>query len=232
MDRGFRQMHLSARVRALLPTTASAIFLLCTGCGGGSSPQPASSAPPPAAPPVVTNRAPTITGEAPAKARVGTDYVYQPVSADADGDALQFTAINLPPWATLDATNGRISGRPALADVGDYDAITITVADATHQTHTREFSITVQGPATGVAELRWGSPVSKVDGSPLDDLAGYRILYGRSEENLNHSVLLMDPKLNSFQFTTLDTGTWYFAIVAVNANGLEGPATATAVKTI
>ena len=219
-----------AGVRAFLPAAATATMLLCAGCGGGgeSKAAPVANNPPP--PPA--NTAPTITGDAPAKVRVGADYVYQPASNDVDGDALTFTASNLPPWASIDKISGRVTGRPGLADVGDYDAITITVADAAHQTHTSEFTITVQGPANGVAELTWGSPVSKVDGSPLDDLAGYRILYGRAEDELDHSVLLMDPSVTSFQFTTLEEGTWYFTIVGVNANGLEGPATATATKTI
>ena len=222
-------MH--SKVRTLLPVTALTALALCQGCGGGgeSPPQPTNNLPP--APPA--NRAPTITGAAPTKVRVGQEYEYRPVTSDADGDALEFTASNLPTWMKLDAANGRISGRPTLSDVGEYDGISITVADAGgHETSTGEFKIAVQGPANGVAELVWGTPVSKVDGSPLDDLAGFRILYGRSEDDLDHSVLLMDPKLTSFQFTTLETGTWYFSIVGVNANGLEGPQTATAVKTI
>ncbi len=217
--------------KSALSLTAVATMILCVGCGGGGGASPPSSSAPPPAPPV-GNRAPTITGAAPQSVRVGANYVFQPVSSDADGDTLEFTATNLPPWAGLDASTGRISGRPGLSDVGQYEAIAITVADAAHQTHTAEFSITVQGPANGVAELRWGSPESKVDGSPLDDLAGYRIVYGRAEDNLNQSVLLMDPKVTSFEFTTLDRGTWFFAIVAVNVNGLEGPATAPAVKII
>jgi len=171
-------------------------------------------------------------GNAPGSVRVGAQYLFQPISNDGDGDALRFTATNLPPWAEFDAGNGQISGRPVLADVGEYQAIVITVADASHETRTAEFSISVQGPTSGVAELSWGSPVSKVDGSTLDDLAGFRILYGRSVDDLNQSVLLMDPKLTSFQFTTLEAGTWYFAVVAVNVFGLEGPATAVTSKTI
>ncbi len=223
-------MH--AYVRAVLPLGAFAAIVLCNGCGGGGGGTPKAQAATNVAPVVPANRAPTIAGDAPAQVRVGAEYLFQPISADADGDALAFTATNLPPWAEFDAANGRISGRPSLSDVGEYEGITITVADASHQTHTAEFAIVVQGPANGVAQLKWASPVSKVDGSPLDDLAGYRILYGHAEDELTQSVLLMSPAATSFEFTTLDTGTWYFAIVAVNANGLEGPPTPLAMKSI
>jgi hypothetical protein len=241
-------------VRALLPLIP---LSFCHGCGGGgggegtppsvsappavSAPAPAPApapvpapAPPPAAP-VVVNAPPTISPADLENAQVGTSFDYQPAAADPEGDELQFSAANLPPWATLDPTSGRISGTPGVNDVGVYESVTITVADATHQVPGTPFAITVlQAPesATGVASLQWGAPASKVDGSPLDDLAGYRILYGRDSSDLDQSVLITDPTMTSYQFSGLPHGIWYFAVVAVNAFGLEGPATTLATKTI
>ena len=80
--------------------------------------------------------------------------------------------------------------------------------------------------------MQWEQPPSKVDGSPLDDLAGYRIVYGRNADDLDHSVFIDDPAQTSYEFTTLEAGIWYFAVIAVNANGLEGPPTIAAMKSI
>jgi hypothetical protein len=71
-----------------------------------------------------------------------------------------------------------------------------------------------------------------VDGSPLDDLAGYRILYGRNSNDLDKSVLISNPGTTSYEFNTLSSGIWYFAVVAVSAGGLEGPPTTVASKSI
>jgi len=224
-------------VSALLPLVPLAF---CHGCGGGggSAPDtaPAAASPPAVAAspaPVVVNRAPTISGEAIATASVGATYTWQPVASDPDGDVLNFSATNLPPWASIDPTNGLISGTPGETDVGIYESITITAADAAQQTATPAFSITVTGDVgVGLASLRWEAPPSKVDGSPLDDLAGYRILYGRTSEELDHSVLIDNPAATSYEFTSLTSGVWYFAVVAVNASGLEGPPTTVATKSI
>jgi hypothetical protein len=169
-----------------------------------------------------------------ATAEAGTAYSFQPSASDADGDALTFTAENLPPWASIDAKTGRITGTPAAADVGEYESISITVADAAHTSVSDPFIITVTSANAGggVASLQWSQPVSKVDGSPLDDLAGYRIAYGRTAEDLDHSIFISDPSQTRYEFATLASGTWYFAIIAVNANGLEGPPTPTAQKSI
>ena len=186
--------------------------------------------------PAISNNAPpTIVLAAVADAQVGATFDYQPVAQDPESDTLRFTAVNLPPWASLDPTSGRISGTPGPTDAGVYESISITVADATHKVVTAPFSITVN-PAlelgSGVASLQWEMPPSKVSGEPLDDLAGYRILYGRSSSDLDHSVLITDPATTSYQFSTLTSGVWYFAVVAVNANGLEGPPTTLATKSI
>jgi hypothetical protein len=193
---------------------------------------PVASAPAPAEPAPAGNRAPTIDGTAGQLAEVGRDYTFQPDWNDADGDELTFSATNLPSWAFLDTQTGQLYGTPGNTDVGVYESISIKVADASHEVSTREFSITVVGAATGVALLEWPAPVSKVDGSVLDDLAGFRVLYGHDPEDLDHSFYIADPNAHSFEFATLDAGTWYFAIVAVNAGGLEGPATTPTMKII
>jgi Putative Ig domain len=227
------QSRLSDFVRAFLPLLPLA---MCPGCGEGSPDSPALSAAPSVTPPLAAapelNRAPTIHGDANKVAHVGREYAFQPEWDDADGDAVVFTATNLPPWADLDPKTGRIHGTPAPSDIGAYESISITVADASHRVKSRDFEIAVVGESSGVARLRWPTPVSKVDGSVLDDLAGYRILYGRDPEDLDQSVFIPDPNAHSFEFATLESGTWYFSIVAVNAEGLEGPATPPAMKAI
>jgi len=227
-------MHESARVyvSTLLPILAMAF---CHGCGGGGSSGAASQSPGSASPPAPVanvNHAPTISGAAAAIAPVGIAYEFQPVASDADGDPLTFSAENLPPWASIDPSTGKVSGTPDTSDVGEFEAITITVADAAHQAVTTPFSITVLDGGTGLASLEWETPPSKVDGSPLDDLGGYRIIYGRSADDLDRSVLINSPSVNTYEFRSLPSGIWYFAVIAVNASGLEGPPSTAAMKSI
>ena len=208
-------------------------FCLCQSCGVSS--QPTAAATPAAVDAAaISNAPPTIVLAAVENAQVGATFDYQPVAQDPEHDTLQFSATNLPTWASLDTTSGRISGTPGPMDAGVYESVSITVADATHKVVTAPFSITVT-PAlegTGVALLKWEAPPSKVSGEPLDDLAGYRILYGRSSSDLDHSVLITDPATTSYQFSSLTPGAWYFAVVAVSSSGLEGPPTTLASKSI
>lgn len=214
----------------------AAVPLVFHGCGGGSSQAPLASAPATSTAstaPAASNQAPTITAATDEYARVGETYAYQPSARDPEGDALQFSAENLPPWASIDPTSGRITGTPGTADVGVYELITIRVADAARSAQTAPFTITVVAEAaTGVATLRWELPPSKVDGSPLDDLAGYRIVYGRSSDDLDRSVFIDNPATTNYEFSGLTSGIWYFAVIAVNANGLEGPPTTITTKSI
>lgn len=217
-------------VRAFLP----AVFLaFCEGCGGGAAdevvPQSASTPPPAAIP---ANTAPVIQASGTLSAQADIPYEYLPDARDADGDELRFSADNLPPWADLDPATGRISGTPRLSDLGTHEGIILYVADATHETASEPFAITVQGKSNGVARLAWQKPDVRVDGAPLEDLAGYRIVYGRNADDLDHSIFINDPEQLSYEFATLDEGVWYFAIIAVSTSGLEGPPTPPAMKTV
>jgi len=218
-------------LRAFLPLLP---LCLCSACGDRGESAAAATTTDIDLAEISNNAPPTIVLAAVADAHVGVTFDYQPVARDPESDTLRFSAANLPAWASLDTTSGRISGTPGPNDAGVYESISITVADATHKVVTAPFSITVN-PAlegSGVASLQWETPPSKVSGEPLDDLAGYRILYGRSSSDLDHSVLITDPATTSYQFSTLTSGVWYFAVVAVNSSGLEGPPTTLATKSI
>jgi hypothetical protein len=223
-------------LRAFLPLLP---VCLCQACGVSSGSVTAAT---PAAVdvPAISNLPPSIVIAAIADARVGDAFDYLPAAQDPESDTLRFTSVNLPTWASLDPTSGHISGTPGPDDEGLYESISITVTDATHRVVTAPFSIIVNpalavNPAqegNGIASLQWETPPSKVSGEPLDDLAGYRILYGRSSSDLDHSVMIPDPATTSYQFSTLTSGIWYFAVVAVNSNGFEGPPTTLATKSI
>ena len=211
------QVRSRALVRALLPLLPLCLY---HALGGGSHAEAASAAtqPAPASSAAPKNAPPVMTLAAIADAQVGGSFDYLPATKDPENDTLRFTAVNLPPWASIDTSTGRIHGTPGPTDEGLYESISITVNPA---------------PASsGVASLQWEIPPSKVDGEPLDDLAGYRILYGRNSSDLDQSVLITDPATTSYQFSTLSSGTWYFAVVAVNAGGFEGPPTILASKSI
>ena len=51
-------------------------------------------------------------------------------------------------------------------------------------------------------------------------------------DDCDRSVFINDPSQTSYEFTALEEGIWYFAVIAVSANGLEGPPTTAAMKSI
>ena len=88
------------------------------------------------------------------------------------------------------------------------------------------------GTATNIAKLSWTPPTLNTDGSPLDDLAGYKILYGTSPGNYTNSISVNDPSATSFTVSNLAPGTWYFAVKAVDTQGNESAPSGEAWKTI
>lgn len=72
---------------------------------------------------------------------------------------------------------------------------------------------------TASATLHWTAPTQNSDGSPLTDLAGYRIVYGQDANNLSQTVTVADRTATSHVVSGLSSGTWYFAISAYNQAG-------------
>jgi len=178
------------------------------------------------------NRAPTISGTPSASITVGNTYSFQPSASDADGNTLTFAIQNRPAWASFNTSTGRLSGTPTAGDVATYSNIVISVSDGTASTSMTAFSLTVQQAATGSATVSWTAPTANSDGSTLTDLASYRIQYGRATDTLDQSVDVSNPGLTSYTVESLSSGTWYFAVIAINSEGIASLQSNVATKSI
>ena len=74
---------------------------------------------------------------------------------------------------------------------------------------------------SGSTTLRWTAPTKNSNGSTLTDLAGYKVVYGRSATSLTQSKSVTDPKATSTSIGSLAVGTWYFAVRSVNSRKVE-----------
>ena len=110
----------------------------------------------------------------------------------------------------------------------------LTVNDGQQSTRLPAMSVTVlaQGAATGTATVTWSAPTQRVDGSPIGELAGYRVLYGKSSRDYDYSVELNSTGLNRYVLEGLGSGTWYFAVQAITSDGLTSAPSREVSKTI
>ena len=74
---------------------------------------------------------------------------------------------------------------------------------------------------TGIARLSWQPPTQNADGTPLKNLSGYVIRYGRSPKALDRRIQVDDPKATAFTVEKLPEGTWYFTVSAIAGTGAE-----------
>jgi hypothetical protein len=178
------------------------------------------------------NSAPTIAGTPPTAAREGQAYEFRPAAADADGDTLTFTIANRPSWATFNSQTGRLFGTPGPGSVGTYRDVTIRVSDGALFATLPMFSIAVEQVSLGSATLSWAAPTLRIDGTPLGNLAGYRIRYGTAPGNYTQQLQIPNPGITSCVIENLPAGTYYFVATAYDSGGLESEHSAVVSKTI
>lgn len=69
--------------------------------------------------------------------------------------------------------------------------------------------------------LAWVPPTQNNDGSPITNLAGYKIHYGTNSSEYTQTIALQNAGLTRYVVDNLSSGTYYFAITAYNAQGME-----------
>jgi hypothetical protein len=201
------------------------LCLLLAACGDNGSGLPAVNSPAPGAP--------QISGQPANQVIVGQQWYFQPKISDPDGDRVTVTASNLPGWINLDASTGLLRGTPSNADLQTWSGIQLRVTDGVNTTSLPSFAVTVLDINAGIGNvtLSWLAPTDTTDGTPLN-LSGYRLLYGQISRNYSYSIEIDNPGITRYMIDGLTSGTWYFAIQAISADGLASEPSAEGRKTI
>ena len=98
---------------------------------------------------VAAGSPPTFTSTPTVSGGVGTEYRYDVVAEDPDGDAMTITASVLPAWLTLtDNLDGTAAlvGTPTDAELGDHEVV-LDVTDANGMTAQQPFTISIDDVA-------------------------------------------------------------------------------------
>jgi hypothetical protein len=178
------------------------------------------------------NRAPVISGSPITSINAGAAYSFRPTASDPEGSALTFAIANRPAWASFNTATGQLSGTPSAAQVGSYSNIVISASDGTTSVSLPAFSIAVNQISLGAATLTWTAPTQNTDGSALTNLAGYRIYYGTSPTTLTQTVQIGNSGVTTSVVQNLSPATYYFAVKAYTATGVESDISNLASKTV
>lgn len=178
------------------------------------------------------NGTPSIFGAPATRVVAGTAYAFTPVASDPDGATLAFSIARKPDWAVFNVSTGALTGTPSAAQAGTYSNIVITVSDGVSSVSLPAFAITVDPPpSVGTAALSWSTPTQNTDGTPLTNLAGFRVYHGSNAGALT-DVRSVSLPATTYEFTGLASGTHYFAVTALNAAGVESALSAIGSKSI
>jgi hypothetical protein len=77
--------------------------------------------------------------------------------------------------------------------------------------------------STGSVTLSWLPPTTNTNGTPLTNLAGYKIYYGTSSSSLTQSSQVTNSGISTFVIDNLSPATWYFSVVSYNSENIESP---------
>lgn len=186
----------------------------CPGSGSGSGPNPLVESGDDALTVTVTSPAAGSTLETPDEtvalagtAAGGAEIVSVSWASDKGGEGA--------------ATGGESWETDAIPlEVGENN-ITITAQDSTGATASETILIKREADMMSSVTLNWEAPTTREDGTPLTDLAGYTIHYGRMSETYDYEIKIENPGVLSYVVEQLSSGTWYFVASAYDSAGLE-----------
>ncbi|MDH3511153.1 MAG: fibronectin type III domain-containing protein [Gammaproteobacteria bacterium] len=170
------------------------------------------------------NSAPSISGTPATSIVQNSAYQFVPLASDPDGDPLTFSIIYehepKPGWTSFDPVTGILTGTPTAADVGTTDGIVISVTDGTSTASLPPFGITVDAIGPVSVTLSWTIPTTNEDGTPLTDLAGFKIYYRTITGTYSDPTIVDNPGVSSFVIENLSAeSAYFFAAKAFDTSG-------------
>lgn len=223
-------LEFGTRIKRMGLAVLAGITLLLSACAGTQAPSattPAASH----APFIAASTKLSIQGTPPPTAAVGSRYSFKPTVSVSD-TGLIFSIQGQASWMTFDVTTGAVTGMPSRSDEGQTPSITISVSDGAERASIGPFPISVEATGSGSAILSWSAPTSNEDGTPIVGLTGYRVYYGTDPSIFSNAVEIAGASKTTYDVTGLSAGTYYFAVTAYNADGIESPMSNIGNKTI
>jgi hypothetical protein len=98
---------------------------------------------------------------------------------------------------------------------------TVTAKDGFGASATRTLTVKRETNGTGSVTLSWQPPTTREDGSPLTNLAGYYIYYGRMSGIYDFDIKIDNPGVTTYVVEELNPGTWYFVLSSYDSDGIE-----------
>lgn len=146
-------------------------------------------------------------------------------SMDLGGSAESAAGITSVSWKSNRGSEGSANGTVSwtISDIPlelGANKITVTATDTSGQSYSDKIVINRESGGTGSVTLSWIPPTERTDGTPLDNLAGYEISFGRMSRVYDYTVTIDNPGLATYVVENLMPGSWYFAIAAYDAEGL------------
>jgi Fibronectin type III domain len=127
--------------------------------------------------------------------------------------------------ATTSSASTSSTTPPTVSDSAASASSGSTTAGSTAATGSTGSTTTTTPPAGSQSStsvtLGWMPPTQNSNGTPITDLAGYKIHYGTASQDYTQVVAVNNPSLSRYVVDSLPSGTYFFAITAYNSQGIE-----------
>ena len=163
----------------------------------------------------------TVTNPADADYMETSDH-----SVILEGTARASSEIVSVSWSNDRGGQGQASGGSSWRTGGivlepGENSITIRASDSNGGSGSRTVVIHRETEGTGSVSLTWTAPTKREDGTPLTNLAGYYIRYGRMSEIYDYEIKIDNPSVTTYVVEGLQPATWYFVVSAYDTDGVE-----------
>lgn len=157
-------------------------------------------------------------------------------TANAQGSFALATQVNgdgtLTPILTWETSLSACVASGNAAWEGDKPASGTQTLPPIPTTQPVSYALVCSSLGQSAAFLTWTPPTANTDGTPLTNLAGYRVAWGRSASVLDQVAQIENPAASSYTVDNLAPGPWFFAVRAYTAQGAESALSNIATKTL
>lgn len=147
----------------------------------------------------------------------GSTVQFTATGSYSDGSTQNLTTSAI--WSASNTAVASVSNATGSKGLGTGVASGTATISATSNGVSGSAALTVTAPSTASISLAWDPATTYSDGSPITDLAGYRVYYGTVPGTYSSSVDV--GNMTNYTISNLTSGTYYLAVTVRNLSGTE-----------